>query len=254
VRVFDGNLRGSAARLPAPRLRWVHGTGTPSVLDIAWDEVPGADGYLVWLSEDGRVWRRAEARYVRATRFRAGDVSAERPTFVRVTARGADGLESDPSTTYAGTASDDAAELLLVDGNDRWLSQPNPENWLGRHHDFLAALGSATGARRIASVHHAEVDRGELDLAAYPAILWAAGEQSVTQGALTAGERAALDAYVSDGGALIMSGAEMVWAMADQGSAEELAFSQEVLGADLESDDAATYEVEGAPGTAFGEL
>lgn len=254
VRVFAGNLRGSGPRPMAPRLRWVHGTGTAGVLDIAWDEVPGAEGYLVWLSDDGSVWRRAEARYVRTNRFLAGEVSAELPTFVRVSARGADGLESDPSAVYAGTASDEAAELLLVDGNDRWLSDPSSGNVLDANHDFVADLAASTGMRAVASVYHGEIDAGEIDLASYPAILWAAGEQSVTLGALRPAERAELDEFVASGGALVVSGAELVWALADQGSAEELAFSEDVLGAGFVSDDAGTYEVEGAPGTALAEL
>jgi serine-type D-Ala-D-Ala carboxypeptidase/endopeptidase (penicillin-binding protein 4) len=254
VGVVARNLRGSGGRLPAPHLRWVHGTGTAGVLDIAWREVPGAEGYIVWLSEDGRVWRREAARYVTTTRFRAGELSAARPTHVRITARAADGLESDPSATYAGTAASGEAELLLVDGNDRWMAQPAPENVLGAHHDFLAGLATSAGGRVVASVHHGEIDSGEIDLGRYPAALWAAGEQSVSQVVFTPAERAAISAYLDAGGALVVSGSEVVWALIDQGDADERAFSEQILGAGYQADDAGTYEVEGEPGSPFADI
>ena len=248
VATFAGNLRGAEPRLPAPALDRVRATGTPGVLDIKWSPVDGADSYLVWLSEDGRVWSRSQARLVRETRFHAGDLSASEPTFVRVTARAAGGLESDPSPTYAATASDDKAEILLVDANDRWLVQPAPENVLGAHHDFLAGLAqsaAAAGRVRIASASHAAVERGDVVLGDHAAVVWALGEESVTWTALSEAERGLIDDYVAGGGGLIASGAELVWALADQGSAAEKSFAGEVLGAGLESDDAATYEVVG---------
>ncbi len=111
VEVVARNLRGSGARLPAPQLQLARATGTPGVLEIAWSEVDGADGYLVWTSEDGRTWPREAARYVHRSRFLAGDLSAAQTTYVRVTARGADGLESDPSAAYGATASGERAAI-----------------------------------------------------------------------------------------------------------------------------------------------
>ena len=247
VRAFAGNLRQSGTRLATPQLTFVRGTGTAGVLDIGWREVDGADGYVVWLSEDGRVWSRAAARYVHGARFRAGEVSAERPTFVRVTARAADGLESDPSAIYAGTAADDGTEVLVVDANDRWAS--SAENTGGRTHDFAAQLAGSMGTRRVATVHHGAIEDGSAMLGEVPSVVWAAGEESTMTVALSAEERGALEAYVEAGGLLVMSGSEVVWALADQGSADEKAFAAEVLGAGLSSDDAGTYEVVGAAGS-----
>jgi D-alanyl-D-alanine carboxypeptidase len=249
VATFAGNLRGGEPRLPAPALDIVRPTGTPGVLDIKWSPVDGADGYLVWLSEDGRVWRRDQARYVRATSFHAGELSASAPTYVRISARAGGGLESDPSPTYAATAADEKAEILLVDANDRWLVQPSPENVLGAaHHPFVAALAESAavaGRVRVASASHAAVERGDIELGDHAAVVWALGEESVTWTALSAGERELIGAYLDGGGALIASGAELVWALADQGNAEEKSFASDVLAAGLENDDAGTYEVIG---------
>lgn len=256
VTAVAGDLRDGAggARPAAPVLESVLPTDTAGVLDIAWDPVSGADGYLVWLSDDGRVWSRQGARYVHATHFFAGDLSDSQPTYVRITARAAGGLESDPSATYAGTASEAPPELLLVDANDRWQVQPSPENVLVENHDFIARLAQATGGRRLASAHHGAVERGEVVLDGAPHVLWALGEQSVTQGALTPAARDLLSAYLAGGGAVIFSGSELVWALADQGSSEERAFSEDVLGTGLVADDAGTYEVLGAPGSALSDL
>jgi D-alanyl-D-alanine carboxypeptidase len=247
VESFAGNLRQSGPRPATPALRFARGTGTPGVLDIGWTEVGGADGYLVWLSEDGRVWSRDAARYVHGARFKAGDLSADRPTFVRVTARGADGLESDPSATYAGTAGDDGTEVLLVDGNDRWAD--SAENTLGRTHDFAARVAASTGARRLATVHHGAIEDGSAELGEVPTVMWLLGEESTMTVALSAEERGALEAYVEAGGLLVLSGSEVVWALADQGTADEKAFAADVLGAGLSNDDAGTYEVVGAAGS-----
>lgn len=247
VESFAGNLRESGPRPATPQLTFARGTGTPGVLDIGWNEVDGAEGYLVWLSDDGRVWRREDARYVQGDRFRAGELSAERPTFVRLSARGADGLESDPSVTYAGTASDDGTQVLLVDGNDRWTTQA--ENTLGRTHDFAAQLAGSLGGRRVSTVHHGAVEDGSASLGEVPSVLWLLGEESTMTVALSAAERGTIEAYVEGGGLLVLSGSEVVWALADQGGEDEKAFAAEVLGAGLANDDAGTYEVVGVAGS-----
>jgi D-alanyl-D-alanine carboxypeptidase/D-alanyl-D-alanine-endopeptidase (penicillin-binding protein 4) len=253
VEVVAGNLRGSGARLPAPRLQLARATGSPGVLELAWSEVEGADGYLVWTSEDGRTWPREAARHVRQTHFLAGDLSAAQATHVRVSARAADGLESDPSAAYAATASGERAAILLVDGNDVW-SSPAAENSLGRDHDFLAVLAASAGERTVDSAHHGAVESGEVDLAAHDVVVWAAGEESTMTVALTPAEREHLAAHVGAGRALIVSGAELVWALADQGDADEQAFVADVLGAVYVGDDAGTYEAEGVAGDAAGDF
>ncbi len=253
VEVVARNLRDGGAQPPAPRLEVARATGTPGVLEIAWTEVDGADGYLVWTSEDGRTWPRSAARYVRQSRFLAGELSAEQPTYVRVSARGADGLESDPSAAYGATASGERAAILMVDGNDVW-SSPAAETGLGRDHDFLAGLAASTVERTVDSAFHGAVESGEVDLAGYDMVVWAAGEESTMTVALSPAERELLAAHVGAGRALLLSGAEMVWALADQGDADEQVFVADVLGAVHVSDDAGTYEAEGAAGDAAGDF
>ncbi len=71
--------------------------------------------------------------------------------------------------------------------------------------------------------------------------------------ALTPAEREHLAAHVGAGRALLLSGAEMIWALADQGDADEQAFVADVLGAVYVGDDAGTYEAQGGEGE-FGAL
>jgi D-Ala-D-Ala carboxypeptidase 3 (S13) family len=247
VEVVARNLRDGGERPAAPQLHFVRSGAAPGLLDIGWSEVEGADGYLVWLSEDGRTWPRSAARYVRANRFAAGDLSAAMPTYVRVTARGEDGLDSDPSAAYAATASGEPAAILLVDGNDVWTTAA-PENVLGRNHDFLAGLASSLGERAVASAHHGAVESGDIDLAEHDLVVWAAGEESTDTVALSEAERELLAAHTGSGRALILSGAELLWALIEQGSGDDQAFAADVLGAEYVADAAATYEAEGTPG------
>jgi D-alanyl-D-alanine carboxypeptidase/D-alanyl-D-alanine-endopeptidase (penicillin-binding protein 4) len=246
VEVVARNLRGGGERPAPPQLLFARSGSAPGLLDIAWSDVEGADGYIVWLSEDGRIWPRDQARHVRSNRFAAGDLSAALPTYVRVTARSADGLESDPSAAHAATASGEPAAILLVDGNDVWTS-PAPENVLGRNHDFLAGLASSLGERSVASAHHGAIESGDIDLAGHDLILWAAGEESTDTVALSEAEREGLAAHLDAGGALILSGAELLWALVAQGSGDEQAFAADVLGAEYVADAAGTYEAEGTP-------
>lgn len=252
VRVVARNHRQSGARLPAPKLARVRGGAAKGFLELGWDAVEGAAGYLVWTSDTGRVWRREDARLVKKTTFVAGNVQDAPVVYVRVTALGADGLESEPSPVFAASPAAERAEVLLVDANERWLAEPAPENVLGRHHDFLVALASASPGRRVDSVRHDEVAAGRVDLASYRAVVWAAGESSTAQRPLAEPEQAALRAYVAAGGAALFSGSELLWSLsAPRGSAADVAFANDVLHAGLVNDDAATFELEPAAGAGF---
>ena len=195
----------------------------------------------MWTSDTGRVWRREDARLVKKTTFVAGNVQDAPVVYVRVTALGADGLESEPSPVFAASPAAERAEVLLVDANERWLAEPAPENVLGRHHDFLVAAASASPGRRVDSVRHDEVAAGRVDLASYRAVVWAAGESSTAQRPLAEPEQAALRAYVAAGGAALFSGSELLWSLsAPRSSAADVAFANDVARRAV-NDDAATF-------------
>lgn len=252
VRAIAKNHRASAARLAPPKIARARGGVGKGFLEIQWDEVANASGYLVWFSDNGRTWRRDDARLVKTTRFLAGTLPDVPVVYVRVTALDAAGLESDPSTTLAAAPTREKPEILVVDANQRWLADPQPENVLARNHEFLVPLGRASAGRRFDSVRHDEIAAGRVDLAGYRVIVWAAGETSTVHKPIQEAEQAALKAYLQAGGAMVFSGAELLWAMsAPRGSATDVAFATEVLHAGLANDDAGTYEFEGTPSGDF---
>ncbi len=247
VRAIAKDRRGLPVRLAAPRLRWARGLRAAGFAELAWQPVAGASGYVVWRSDDGARWPRSEARRFDGPTVILGGLTSTSPTFLRVTALDAQGLESDPSVVYAVSAGADANALLLVDGNDRWQAEPQPENTLGGHHDFLVALAQAAGARSLASCDDDEVG-GAVALAPYPAVVWAAGEESEAQGALTEPQQAALSAYLAGEGRLVLSGSELVWNLDQRGDMMDKAFLVGVLQASYVADSADTYELAGTPG------
>ena len=172
--------------------------------------------------------------------------------FVRVTAVN-DGGESLPTEVVgARAAASGAAPILVVGGFDRldaaqmirdeapllgeldrmWLHRMNDGSYAARHGLALAAAGYAFDGATAASVAQADVE-----LAAYRAVDWLAGEQ--TTGALSDPVRAQLGALFAAGGKLLVSGSELVWAL-DQ---EDAAFLGDTLHVALAADDAETYDV-----------
>jgi hypothetical protein len=165
-------------------------------------------------------------------------VSGSAPRRVRVRAQLADPTAStEASDTYALTPD---ADVLVVDGFERVLGG----SFAGRAHDFAALVGVPAGA---STVSHRALTEDGAALAGYRAVIWLAGDQSRDDEALTEDEQALLAAYVSAGGALLMSGSEVAYAL--QGGS----FLAQ-LGASYVSDDAGSLVVDSdaALGATFG--
>ncbi|MEM9456648.1 MAG: D-alanyl-D-alanine carboxypeptidase [Myxococcota bacterium] len=241
------DIRGQDAPPAAPVLRAVrHDEGT-GVARIEWDPVDGAQGYLVWLSPDGRVWEREHARYVTDTQHRAGDLPfASHKVFVRVGAVGPTG-EGELSDTYATLVEDRPSRALIVDGNDRWQAQPQPENPLGRGHDFAAVHAHALPADDVGwdVVANEAVAQDHVALEDYDLVIWVLGEESTNDETFSVAEQGLVTDYLDAGGALFVSGAEIGWDLVEQGDPGDQAFFADVLGAEYLGDESGTYVVRG---------
>lgn len=247
------DIRGEPSPPAAPVLQAVrHDPGT-TVARITWEAVPGAEGYLVWLSPDGLVWERAQARYVTTTEHRAGELPFSEPAlFVRVSAVGPSG-ESEPSDVYATWVGDLPARVLVVDGNDRWQAEPMPENPAAHGHDFAAVharalaelqLDAEAGAGFDTAANEAITD-GLVALDDYDLVIWTLGEESTIDETFSLAEQGLVTDYLDADGALLVSGAELGWDLANLGDATDQAFYAQVLHAEYLSDDAETYVVRG---------
>jgi len=177
--------------------------------------------------------------------------------FVRVAAVNDGGVSMPTEVVGARLAASGAAPVLVVGGFDRLdkfqmiaeeaplvgvvdrmrLERMNDGTYAARHGRALADAGFAfDGATDEA------VAAGDLELAAYRAVDWFTGEQA-NPDALPAATRAQLAALFAAGGKLLLSGAELVWALDSQGEPGDQAFVRDVLQVSLASDDAGTYDV-----------
>ena len=232
------------ARPQAPVLASVRAAES-DVVEVAWSPVDGATGYLVWLSPDGKVWDRQDARLVDGTMHRAGELPFGPDVYVRVTAIG-DGGESDPSDTYGSRSEDGLASVLVVDGFDRWQAEPSSDNHLGAAHDFAVAYGAAIdGAAIWDTADNDAVVAGDVDLLDYDAVLWLLGEESTADETFSPAEQDLAAELMDVGGSLMVSGAEVGWDLVANGDPADAAFFSDVLHADYIGDDAESWIVEG---------
>jgi hypothetical protein len=234
----------------------------PGGLVVTWE--PGisgdpygdaATGYLVQTSRDGRAWGVPVAAAASGVTL---DTPPGETQFVRVIATNAGG-RSFPSEVVGGTRSyDDVAGVLIVGAFDRldtglldWDSLPgvgttrkltwdrvNAGDIVAAHGRAVAALGWPFDGVSDEALPD--------DLSGYAVVIWATGEESTVDESVSTAQQAALRAYVEAGGALWVSGAEVLWDLDAKGSAADKAFAAEVLGATMASDDAATTSVTGA--------
>lgn len=224
------------------------------VIEIEWAPVEGATGYVVWLSPDGRSWDRADARLVEGTRHRAGELAPHLlaegglDVFVRVTAIGPGG-ESEPSDVYGARAEPGLGRVLVVDGFDRWQTEPMIDNPLGGGHDFVVPLATSLGGAAVwDSVANEAAIEGAVDLGRYDAVLWLLGEESTDDETFDAIEQGLVAEYLGQGGNLFVSGAEIGWDLVELGDPADAAFFTDVLHAVYLGDDAESWIVDGTAG------
>lgn len=240
IRALAKNWKDGVALPVAPNLRWLGDDANGKTANAAWDDVPGATGYLVWRSKDGRSWDRADARYVKKLTHRMVGFEGTGRIFVRVTAWNDVG-ESVPSSVFGCSLSDDGADTLLVDANDRYTDAPVPENPLSFGHDALVLhVEALDDTCRFDSGSNEEALDGDLSLAKYGNLIVALGRESTTDETFSTLEQEALRDFVTDGGGLFVSGAEIGYDLAGEGTPEDAAFANDVLHIDYVADDAET--------------
>jgi len=236
IEIVARDHRDRGVRPAPPVLSWARATGVGQV-ELAWSDVPTASHYGVWISTDG-AWRRDDALQTSDTSLVITDLP-EGPVAFRVVAINDQG-ESDLSDTYVAAPAGADAEVLLVDGNDRWAGQG--ENTLGEGHDSLHTVGRAVAGHGVDSADNDAVIAGDIDLDDYEAVIWLLGEESNADDTFDADERALVEAYLDGGGSLLLSGAEIGWDLDYSGDATTRAFYTDVLKAAYDADDADTFQ------------
>lgn len=228
--------RSLGTRPAKPTLRMMRSGGNGRI-HFAWDPVKDADAYDLWLSKDAAVWERAGARRVTQTTHVAAGLDASTTYYARLVASNAAG-DSEPSNVLAASTRKGKPKLLLVEAFDRYATQP--ENPLGRGHDFLAGYARAFGERTFDSVGHDAVAAGAVKLSDYSAVFWQLGEESTADETFTADEETIVSDAIARGVHFFVSGSELAWDLDNKGTTADRAFAHDVLHVSYVADSAGT--------------
>ena len=223
-----------------------------------------ATGYRVYTSTDGVGWSNGLPVDANTTAITLTNLAEGQLLLVRVTATNAGG-ESFPTETLAVRTSDgnsdSPAEILLVNGFDRlnrtmtipdddpveglnmrlWLNQMN-------RYDYTLQHGLAISLP-FDSASNEAVSQGSVSLNDYKVVDWLLGEESTADETLDPTERAQVTDFLTNGGALFLSGTEVGWHLDALGAAPD--FYNTVLRASYAGDDAETYTVTPHTGSIF---
>jgi len=232
-------------------------------LEVSW--APGvsgdpfgddATGYIVYTSPDGRAWDNGTAVTGTSTVL---DTPWGDAVFVRVAATN-DGGTSFPSEVVGGLRSGDGtAVVLVVSAFDRldtgllgWDELPYGLGDVRRMdlravnpYDTSVATGEAIAALGWPFETISDERLADLDLTPYRLIVWVAGEESTEDESFSDAQQGIVRAWVEGGGALWVTGAEILWDLDYRGDESDRAFADEVLGALMASDDSQTTVVSG---------
>lgn len=224
-------------------------------LRVSWNASANATSYVVEGSPDGKGFVPL-ATVTGTTTWSTGALPFDAVQSFRVRAQNVSGRSMPTEVLTAGTDHNGQAQVLLVQGFDR-LSRTvpvraNTKDFLGR---FGAALRSVPFSVGFDAASNEAVKSGQVLLANYRAVIWASGEESTVDESFDATEQFLVQSYLTGGGRLFVSGAEIAWDLDAQGSVSDRAFCNNVLGIDYVADDAAVYTTQaGVAGTSLAGL
>lgn len=219
-------------------------------LRVAWDLVPNATHYTIEQSQDGKGFH--EVANVAANNWSTGPLPHHSWASFRVRAWNATGRSFPTEVLTAGTDHLAVAQALLVQGFDRLgRNVKGPENtgdYLHRFGDSIRRNANFSVGFDAAS--NEAVVLGRVAMANYNAVVWSLGEESTADETFGSIEQSLVTTYLTNGGSLLVTGAEVGWDLDAQGSTGDRAFFRGVLGATYVADDANTYALQaGLAGT-----
>ena len=178
------------------------------------------------------------------------------------------GGESPASEVMAVQMNEGPKDVLIVNGFDRFdrflnPEQPGDSNDVGlaerirprnsNSFDYAVQVASAIEANApnlvVETTSNDAVISGDVALGDYSAVVWISGEESSADDTFNATEQTLVSSYLSAGGKLFVSGAEIGWDLDNLGNGQS--FYNNQLKADYVSDDANTYDVQGVNGSIF---
>lgn len=275
---FNNFDAGSTTMLPSPpKEPYVEDTGAQ--VTLSWTPpVAGGDygvggdaptAHRIYVSENGFGFDFATE--VAGGTTSSADVSAYVPAnstrYFRVTAINAGG-ESFPTETVAvhRDASRQTAEVLIVNGFDRYdrflayeQTEPSPGTFdrvITRYNNsFDYSVTHATALEnldvRFDTCSNEAVINGDVLLTDYRDVYWILGEESTVDETFSTAEQTLVTSFLTGGGNLFVSGAEIAWDLGWSGSSGDQSFLNNQLRVNTPlngttDDDAGTYNVNGS--------
>ncbi len=169
--------------------------------------------------------------------------------FISVVASNAAG--DSPATEILGVKPDtNLSNALIINGFDRQSGTTNPRNYFTQHGSALGQAGiSFDGACNEAVIE------GLINLNDYTVVDWILGEEGATNSTFTLAEQALIQAYLEQGGHLMVSGSEIGYDLVDQGNSLDQDFYSNYLKAEYVTDAAGgqsgVYQAWGVSGSIF---
>ena len=229
---------------------------TPGLVGEPWGDA--AQGYVVFRSADGRSWD--EGTSVGAGTSVVISASLGETVYARVAAENEGGISFPSEVVGARRSPIGQAEVLVALGFDRLRESNLPLEAVGltvgdvvrmdlrraNAFDGVVAHGEAVAEAGWFFESASDTRLAELDLLARARVLfWNAGEEGSVDTTFTPAHQEQLAAFYEAGGALWVTGAEVLWDLDARGDAADQAFAETVLGVRIEGDDAGTEVVVG---------
>ena len=232
--------------------RWAQ-VGTMDIVEGEGHYVEFDNETQTTLGEDDRM-NPAAVRFLSAedepARYADTDVPAGESRYYRVAPVGPHGAGK-YSRVYGARRGGDGP-VLIVDGNNRWVRQPMPENDDVTNHDFVTRIGESIPARfAFNSAHNEAVEAGLYDISPYPATVWSVGEESTADETFSTVEQGIVADYLDNGGALFATGSELGWDLDNLGSSADRQFFRQVLKQQYIADSAETFQSRGIDGQLY---
>lgn len=214
-----------------------------------------ATAYRVYTSPDGFGWD--NGTLTSNTIYTLTNLAPNQLIYFKIAGVNVGGESFATPVLAARVAAGGSAPILIVYGFDRLdglsaVQQNDPNEGVSRRvfldrmnrYDYMIQHAEVI-TRPFDSAVHAAVSDGAINLNNYWLVDWIAGEEQAPFPSLTAADQTLLDTFVNNGGALLISGAELGFEL------KNTAFYANTLRAAYSADDANTYTVNSVAGGAF---
>lgn len=240
VNVGDGTVKLSWAPKPDP----IESTALPT-------------GYRIYLSTDGKGFNNGV--YTTATTYTYNGLTAGKVYYFQIAGVNAGGESFPTETLGVKVKNTGAAKILVVNGYNRIdtsigidrTDAYNPK--FNQSFDYIIQHAKALDycGEPFDSVSKESIIKGLINLNNYDVIVWVAGQQSTADTTFTSTEQSSMASFLNNGGNLMVSGAELGYALGRTSGSADSTYYASYLKAKYVSDDAATYSVVPVSGSVF---